>query len=333
MPVHLVYGDSFLVAGALKELRQEVGPPEVWEANCHYIAAAEASLGSVMPMCDAVPFLGERRLVVVEGALSAIERQPRGARSRPTSRGGAVSAGWDGLEAYVERMPPTTLLVFADGNLRGRNPLLERLRPLAQLKALPTPTGEALSRWVRTVTAAHGASIVPGAIGLLNRLVGPDLWALDNELEKLALYAAGAPISEAHVRELVTQAREASIFNLVDALVEGRATVALRASLRLRESGADFSYIVAMIARQLRQVLLARDLVDNGCPWSDVGQRLEVSAEFALRKTLEQARKHTRQGLVQLYEALLEADLAVKQGRTNEDLALELLLIRSPRPH
>ena len=329
MPVQVVYGDSFLVAGALKELKAQIGPSEVWEANFHQIAAADASLSSLMPVCDAIPFLAEKRLVLVEGALSALER--RDGRTGSRGRGAPTQAAstWEGLEDYVSRMPPTTSLVFADGAVRRGNPFLERLRPVAQVIELPTPNGEALARWVRTATTAKGGSINPGAIALLCRLVGPNLFALDGELEKLILYADGSSIEESHVRQLVSQAREASIFTVVDAILEGRSKIALNSAARLFEGGADFSYIVAMLARQLRLVLLARDFAEQGHSWPEVGRRLNIGAEFALRKTLDQAKRHSRPGLVRLYERLLEADLAVKQGKLEEEVALELLVAGS----
>ena len=333
MPVTVMYGDNFLVSAALKELKHQVGSPDVWQANCHQIAGASASVASLMPVCDALPFLADKRLVTVEGAISGSQSREGGAaRGRGRGQQGqrqSPDSAWDGLDTYVGRMPETTLLVFVEGPLRGHNPLLERLRPVAQIQEFPTPSGEGLARWVRSSVSDRSASIGPGAISLLSQLVGSNLWVMDGELEKLTLYAGGSTITEAHVRELVPQAREASIFNLVDALMEGRYSVALRALARLRSGGAEFSYIVSMLARQLRQVVLARDLLAQSHPPGEIGQRLNIGAEFAVRKTIEQARKHSHGGLVLLYEALLDADLAVKQGRMDEDLALELFISRA----
>ena len=149
---------------------------------------------------------------------------------------------------------------------------------------------------------------------------------MDNELEKLTLYAGDRPIEERDVRLLVPQSREASVFSAVDALLEGRSRVALELANRLREEGAELPYIVAMIARQLRLVTLARDLMDRGHKEKDIGTRLGLTYEFALKRTVEQARKHSWDSLRWLYGRLMEADLAVKQGRLDQDIALELLV-------
>ena len=335
-PAQVIYGDEFLVSTALRELQEEVGPVESREANCHRVSAPQANLSSISPMCNAMPFLAEKRLVMVTGALAEVEPSRAGGQRRGRSRASArssarVSEGsWEGLEGYLECMPPTTLLVFVDGPIRGGNPLLERLHAVAQVRELPTPNGEALSRWIRSRVGEKGCSIVPGAITLLSQLVGPNLRVLDNELEKLALYAGEESIVEAHVRELVPEMRETSVFNVVDAVLERRPAVALRATNRLSQGGAGFSEVIAMVSMQVRRVVLARHLLDSGLPQSEIGSRLNIGPDFVLRKTMQQARSHSPDGLAMLYEALLEADLAVKQGRMEEEVALQLLVTQVP---
>lgn len=324
MPVFIFHGDSFLTTEALEQLRSQVGPPELLEANSHRLSGEETTLGELQAICSALPFLAQNRLVVVEGLLGSFENRD------PRRRGGRRPAGhlakWEGLESYVGEMPPTTLLAFVDGSLRNNNPMLSRLGSKAQVQSYTAPRGEELARWTRNRAEMKGARITAGALRLLGQYVGGNLRVLDTELEKLALYADDGPIEEDHVRKLVPQVREASIFAAVDAILEGRPSVAMRLLQRLRVEGASLSYIQSMIARQLRLVTLAKDLLERGVAQSEMGGKLEIRAEFAVRKTLEQARKFSWNRLKTLYQRLLEMDLAVKEGRLDEDLALDLLV-------
>ena len=335
MPAHVLFGDGFLVSRALKELQGLVGSPDVLEANSHRIAGAQADLGQLTAVCGAVPFLAEHRLVTVEGLLSLYE--PAGGRRRGQGQEGRGNqrsmAEWDGLAGYVaQAMPPTTLLVFVDGRLSRGNPLLQQLWSEAEVKELSTPSGEVLARWVKEQVEAKGSRITPGAIRVLTQMVGGDLWTLDNEMEKLATFAVDRAIEEADVRLLVPEAREANIFAAVDALLDGKSAVALRAMHRLRDGGTEFPYIASMVARQLRLVTLARDLMDRGHGQKEIGERLGITYEFALKRTVGQARSHSWASLEWLYGKLLEADLAVKQGRTSQDVAVELLVSQVAGP-
>jgi DNA polymerase-3 subunit delta len=335
LSTHILYGDSFLVPQAFRVLTADAGAADLLEANRHQLQGNQIKPAELFNLCNALPFMDPRRLVVVEGLLAAQERRSVRGRGRskgtePTKR---TMGGWEELAKVVPQLPETTVLVFTDGPLSASNPLLRLLRPICQVQDLVAPSGEALARWVKGTTQRKAASISPAAIKRLTDLVGNDLWTLEQEIEKLSLYAFGRSIEERDVGELVPQVREANIFAAVDAMIEGRPGVALRLLHQLRQDGRDVSNIIAMVERQLRLLALTRDYMDKGVSQSDLGNRLGVSSQFVLRKTIEQARLLTQQDIARQYRRLLEADLAVKRGLMEPDLALELLVAeQAPRP-
>ena len=325
MPVHLLHGDGFLVPKRLAELIAEAGASDVLEANWHRLVGSQAKPGELLSMCNALPFMDDYRLVIVEGLLGTAESQGRG-RRRGSSAESGVAGQWQALGEAIPQMPDSTVLVFTDGVLSANNPLLRMLRPVAQVEELSAPSGEALSRWVKTTVEAKGASISPSANRSITDLVGNDLWTLDQELEKLALYCSGREIQESDVAEMVSQVREANIFIAVDAMIDGKPGVALRLLHQLKEDGKEAPQIIGMVERQLRLLALARDAIDRGAPQSELKGRLGTSSDFVVRKTAEQARRHAMPEIVWRYNRLLETDLAIKKGRLGPDLALELLV-------
>lgn len=326
MPAYIIYGDSFLVAQGLKKLIAETGAGSLLEANSHQVRGNQARLPELLSICNALPFLDTRRLVVVEGLLTTLETRSSRSRGRGSRQAASSAGGWEGLTQAIPQMPETTLLVFIDGPLSENNPLLRLLRPLAQAQQMNAPAGEALARWIKAQAQQKGAGISPAAINSLADLVGNDLWTLDRELEKLSLYAAGRNIEEEDVRDMVSQVKEANIFGAVDAMIEGKPGVALRLLRQLLQDGRDAQYIIGMVSRQLRLLALARELMEQGVAQRDMGTRLGINSQFALRKTVEQARRHSGPDISWRYQRLLEADLAIKRGRLGPDLALELLV-------
>ena len=321
MPAHLLYGDSFLVSQQLKRLSAEAGADSLLEANRHQLTGGQFNLPDLLAICNALPFMDSCRLIVVTGLLATLES--RGGRGR-----GARSLGeWEGLAAAVPLMPETTLLFFVDGGIADSNPLLRSLRNVSQVHHLQASTGESLARYVKDLAEEKGCGISPTAIRTLTDLVGNDLWTLDRELEKLSLYAAGRSIEERDIQELVAQVREASIFNAVDAMIDGRPEVALRLLQQLRQDGAALPYIISMVERQLRLVSLARYWGEQRIAPQELPGKLGVPP-FVARKTAEQARRNGWADLDRRYQRLLEADLAFKTGRVDsEDLALEMLVV------
>ena len=329
MPAHVLYGDSYLVPRALARLEAAEETEDLFDSNRHKLQGSQTDLAELLNVCNALPFMDARRMVLVEGLLGSLEGR-RSGRGRQRGGGARSSGPWEGLAAAISLMPDSTVLVFTDGDLGNANPLLKSLTPVAQVQPLPTPNGERLARWVKSSVEEKGGSISPTAIRSLTDMIGQDLWAIDREAEKLCLYTGGQRIEEHHVSEMVHQAREASIFTAVDAMIDGRQRVALQLLHQLRQDGRDASYVVAMVERQLRLLALARDAMDEGVRQGDLGRRIGVSNDFVLRKTVDQARRHSFADITYRYERLLEADLAIKTGRMEPDLALELLAADQP---
>ncbi len=324
MPAWVVFGDSFLVRQRMASLELEHGADGIMEANRHRMQGNQVSPQELLSTCQAIPFLDVMRLVQVDGLLAAAESRSGGGRGR---RGGNNAAeAWQVLAEAIPGMPDTTLLLLSDGPLNANNPLLRSLRPVCSVEELTAPRGEQLARWIKETAEAKGAAISPAAIRSMSDLVGSDLWTLEQELEKLSLYATGREIGENDVRLMVSQVREASIFEAVDAMIDGRSQVALRLLAQLRDDGREPQYIIAMVERQLRLLALAQDSIERRLPQNELKRALGTSSDFVVRKTMEQARRHSRQDIAWRYDRLLEADLSIKQGRVEPDLALELLV-------
>jgi DNA polymerase-3 subunit delta len=329
--IFLFYGaDDYSIREAVRALQEAVGGPEVRDANTTRLAGGEATPGHLVGLCAAVPFLADRRLIIVEGLLASLEgaRFAGGAAEAQETGSRGAAGRWRGLAATLQGMAPTTDLLFLDGPLRRNNPLFRDLAPVAQVREFTPLSGAELGRWILGRAAQRGVSISPGAVRLLVDLLGPDLWAQSNEMEKLTLYCGERGIGEGEVEELVAPAREARIFSAVDAVMEGNSHTALHLVSRLLNTGVGVFYILSMLARQVRQVLLAQEMLQHRLPSAELGSRLGITAPYALRKTLEQARRATPDEMRRMHGLMLETDVAIKTGELGERLALELLVGR-----
>ena len=324
MPAHVIYGDSFLVAERRRRVKAAAGAADLMDSNRHVISAGRARPDEVLAICNSLPFLDTMRLVEIEGVLSTQQGSGEGRRSgrRPATATGS----WTHLADAVPALPDTTVLIFVDGDVQQNNPLLRTLSAHCTVHREATPNAQALLQWIKQRAEDKGSSSTPPAMQVLAELVGGDLWTIDRELEKLSLYATGRSISDTDVRAMVPYAQEANIFAAVDSIMDGRPGAALRSVMQLIEGGQEPLYIIAMIERQLRLIALARDLSDRGVSQPDLGRRMGTNSDFVVRKTLGQARRLTLPQIRSRYHRVLESDLAIKQGRLEPALSLQLLV-------
>ncbi len=329
MPAHVIYGDSFLVAQAVRRVRRDAGADDLMDSNRHRLVAAQSQPQEVLAICNSLPFLDTVRLVEIEGALATQETSGgRGSagRGRSTRRQSGQPSGWTQLADAIPQLPDSTVLVLIDGEVNDNNALLRAFAEHSQVHKQAAPTGQGLSQWIKQTAEAKGASIAPPAILAIAEMVSNDLWTLDRELEKLSLYAAGREITESDVRALVPYAQEANIFAAVDSIMDRRPGNALRMLTQLMEEGREPLYIIAMIERQLRLIALARDLTERGVVQPELGRRMGANSDFVVRKTLGQARRMSMPEISHKYQRVLESDLAIKQGRLEPAVSLELLV-------
>ena len=321
--------DSFTLHEALAELKAELDGDGMLATNTAAFEGSQVRPDELLAVCGTVPFMGAHRLVLVEGLLTRFEA-PRGRRRAAGARAGSPDrqalGPWRDLPAALEGLPPSTSLVFIDGDISEKNPLLQLLSPIVQVRRFSNVGQRDLPGWIEARARRDGVDISPAAVRLLADLVGNDLWALSQELKKLTLYAAERQVNEDDVRALTVAARETSVFTLVDAVVEGRPEQALRVLEQLLDQGAAAPYLLAMITRQYRNLLLTKEMQGQRRPQQEIGQRLNISSRFALGKVLEQAARYPPARLEPAYRRLLEADASIKAGIYRDELALELLV-------
>jgi len=215
---------------------------------------------------------------------------------------------------------------LVEGNLTNGNPLLRELTPQAVVKSFPLLRDAQLRQWTQRRVVEEGGSISAQAVDLLAKLVGSNLWIMASEINKLVLFTSGRRIGTDDVRAVGSYTQQASVFAMVDAIVEFKVEAAEQLLQRLLQSGAAPVYLLVMLARQIQMIARARELSSQGKPKVEIQRKLGLPSEYALRKTLEQANRYSLPRIKQVYHRLLEADLSIKRGKYDAELALNILV-------
>lgn len=316
--LYIFFGpDNFSLQSRLREIKSEGDDPSSLEINTTHLDGRKLALAELANACNTLPFLGQKRLVIVEGLL---ERFDSKASKQPAWK------EWQSLDTCVDQMPLSTVLVLVDGQVKPTNPLLKKLTSRATVQSFPLLKGKRTCEWIRARVAEQGAKISPRATDLLAEFSGDDLWVLSNEIDKLVLHAEGQVIQEQDVKHLTSYVREANIFATVDAVLERRADKAALLVHQLLSQGEAVPHIMFMIARQLRLIVRANDLASRGTGASEIASRLGLSPNYPMDKLLKQGTSYSPERLLQVFRKLVETDTAIKTGRYRDDFALDLLV-------
>jgi DNA polymerase-3 subunit delta len=311
--------DEFTRAERVAELRQRLGPPEMVDLNTTWLDGRAVTLGELRHACEAIPFLADRRLVLVTGLLTRLgEGEGRGER-----------AFLERLLDLLPRLPETTRLVFIEGGaLSDSHPVLRLAREHERgyARRFEPPAPKALPRWIVRRVQKYQGRIEPPAAARLAQAVGSDLRLLDQEIRKLVTYVGPeGVITAADISRLVPYVQQAVIFDLVDALGRRDGRVAVSALQRLLEEGESPMGILAMIVRQFRLLVQVKELRQAGENPASIARALGLHP-FPARKLYAQAANFTADQLERIYRHLLETDLQIKRGELAVEAALDLLV-------
>jgi len=278
----------------------------------------QLSLSGLILHCSTIPFLGQKRMVIVEGLLSRFETKRKESKSE--------GEDWQAIADYVDEMPSTTVLVLLDGPVSKANPLLKKIITKALVEEFPQLKGARLQQWIQTRVHSQGSSISPKASELLATFSGENLWIVANETDKLLTYTDGRRIEEKDIQLLTSYSREANVFAMTDALIEKRPAVAIKLLHQLMNEGAAVTYLLFMITNQVRLMLRAKDLVTQRMPAADIAAHLGLSPKYPMDKLLRQSASYADCRLLEVYQKLLDTDVSIKTGKQKDSLALDLLV-------
>ncbi len=317
--LHIFLGtDEFSMEEAIGDLKSLIDSPELMDANIMRTKASDTSPGELYAISNTMPFMASRRLVIVEGLIEVLSKISNNKQEKGT--GVSNPSDWSAFIEALEILPETTELVIVDvdDGKRRNNPWLQRLSKIGTVKRFDELLSRDLHKWITERAVRKDLKISRGGILLLSDMIGPNLRLLDNELEKLSLYANGEFLTEEQIRLLVVHVREMSIFEVVDSMLESRFDDALKALANLHKKD-SVGNVISMLSRQIRLILIAKDLHTQGLKIQEIGERIGITSRFLLDKLRKQSSRYSYQKMKGLHSGLLDLDLAIKTGRTKEN--------------
>lgn len=315
--IYHLYGDDRLAMEEfIRSLKEKLGPEANAAMNVQHFDGSRFDFSTFEESCLSIPFLTQRRIVV----LDHIEKLPK-------------DKNWlEGFYSLLNDLPLSTALVMTEHRERTSSKRKPSVHPIARWvsehpevsysRNCSIPQGDDFIRWIQARCSDLGGAISTDAARLLASWVIEDPLQADQETRKLIAYVdSSREISVEDVQNLTPFQSQTDIFALVDAIGERNGGQAQRLLVRLLEDE-DPGYAFAMIVRQFRLLLIAREAIDRGQP---IGDSLSLPA-FVLRKLEAQTRSFSDIELRQIYSRLLEIDLGSKTGTIDLEVGLDTLI-------
>ena len=297
-------------AATLQSLRKAILPEGMEELNESVMDAPATD--AVIAACETLPFLADKRLVIV--------------REHPALTGRADAD--DRLLSYISNVPDSAVLVFlCRGKADARKKLYGAIKKVGGIVSFAPLSDAELNAWIVKTFVGLGKSVTPQTASVLAFTVGSDTALLRREIEKLAALAGDRDtVTEEDVHAVATRSVECTVFEMVDAVVAGQQGKAFGLLRDMLTTGSDRLGILAMLLRQFRLMQHIKIMQFEKLAAGEIKQRLGI-APFAAERCMRQASGYTGGQVKKAVQICLNAEYKVKSGGWNQEGALESAML------
>ena len=319
--------DPFAMERIVKDLCARVSEdPAMADLNTTRLDGRTASNEEIRTATDSLPFLANRRLVVLVHPFFKLG--PEAARQR--------------FLALLEKLPETTgLVLLVEDRPLGQS--WETLKPdhwlikwLAQTKQphlireCLLPRQSDMPNWVRKEAEKQGGQFTSQAALALANHTANDTALASQEITKLLTYVDfKRPVDAEDVEECSAAGGQVDVYKMVDAIANGDCNTALRMLHGLLEEKDAITLFNRMVD-QFRKLLQIREILDEGGGVSQVIQDVE-QRKWLAPKLVDQARRFSMAELAVIYHRLVEMDQDTKTSQMPLDLAMDTLIVELGR--
>ena len=259
-PVYLLFGeDGYFVNEAFKKLVNSLVPEEDRTLNLEVFKGEKLDLDSVITGLSSYPFLAGHKVVAIVD------------QDFPTS----TTPGFDSLlECIAKNIPPQNhLIITTSKSVDKRTVLFKKIKEIGEILAFEEE--DAKDRYsnlldnVNEKVNSEGKKLTREAFDRLIERTGFDSRLIFGEIEKLLNFTGDKKVIEkSDVDAVVPLTKQQVIFTLLDAISIKNKKTAFDILERLLIEGEAAIKINFMIARQVRLLLQAKELLGTEHPKS-----------------------------------------------------------------
>lgn len=307
-PVYLLYGDERYLRRQYKEkLRAALCAPED-TMNSHLYEGKNPPVGEIIDLAETLPFFAERRTILIENS-------------------GLFKSGGEQMAEYLNGQNGSTVFIFAESEVDKRSKLFKTVTAKGCAVEFSAQDENTLKRWVAGILKREGKKITENTVQQFLTKTGTDMENIYMELEKLICYCMDKDVVEAEDVEAVCTTRITShIFDMVDAIADKRSKAALQLYYDLLALKEPPMRILFLIARQCNILLQVKAMKGKGLSNKEMASDIGVPP-FAVNKYLAQAGKFKTAVLKNAVIKCVDAEEAVKTGRMNDVMSVEMLIL------
>ena len=342
--------DDHQVKQRAKELCEKLSPANDWALEIldgwvDTVDATIAILGKTLEALQTPSLFGDKKLVWLKNVTFLSDL--------PFQRSDTVQEAIAGLITLLEKgvLPEITFLLSAPKPDKRRT-AYKQLEKLCQTEVFDLPAANQKKNWenqgahfLETLFKNWNKRIEPRAADYIVQLCGADTRILQNEAEKVYLYAAEEPtITLHHAEQIVSPSSEESLWTWCDAVIENRFDRAITLLRQLQFQEENPMGLLINLSHHIRLIVQCRILLDKKwlmatsaytTKWKPEAETIftrnqenKLPSPFRIARVANQAAKQPLSHWLNYFETIFQTYLNFFDSGADPYQKLELLLLQ-----
>lgn len=310
--VYLLYGEeAYLRLQYRDKLKKALVPPDD-TMNYHYFEGKNINPLELIDLAETMPFFADRRVIFVENS-------------------GFFKKSADQLADYLKEPAPTAAFVFVETEVDKRSRMFKAVKDTGRAVEFGAQNEATLKKWILVMLKKEGKRISEPTLNYFLQKTGTDMENIRRELEKVFCYTLERDvITESDIDAVCIRQVNNQIFDMVEAIALRRQKQALKLYYDLLSLKEPPMRILFLVGRQFNLLMQVKELKKKGYDDKRIGEKTGLHG-FIVKKYVSQASRFSMKELKEALTACVEADEAVKTGKMNDVMSVELLIIRYSR--
>ncbi|HWR42772.1 DNA polymerase III subunit delta [Sporomusa sp.] len=326
-PSYLIYGEeTYHMRQVEQALINCVVAPEDRDMNL-IVFESDPPVAELVNTIETIPFLGGKNLIIVRNtALFSAGRKSSSEEAQDKA-----DPSTERLLNLFGNMPSYSHVVFITTDKADkRRKIYKSLEKNGLVLEAAPLKGKDLRGWLTERLAELKIKMATDAqehlLAAVSMMPQVSLDFINNELEKVILYTADKTlITRQDLLQILSAVPEVSIFAMVEALSQRQTPQAIALLREELAAGEHPVRILALLARQIRQLWQVKELLNKGYGSREVAESLKVPG-FIGEKLAKQSRVFNGAKLKAAMLSLAAADRDLKSSRTGP-VVLEKIII------
>lgn len=306
---YLLFGEESYLRQQYKEKLIKALNPQEDTMNFTRYEGKGIEVREMIDLCETMPFFAECRVILVENS-------------------GFFKNKCEELADYMKTLPDYIRMIFVEEEVDKRSRMYKAVKAQGRVTEFTRQDEKSLMRWAAGILGREGRKIKTSDMELFLTKTGTDMGNIRMELEKLIAYTQGRDVVTSSDIEAVCTTQTANkIFDMVRAVTEKNQKRALELYYDLLTLKEPPMRILFLLAKQFHQLFLSKKMAEEGLSQPEIASRLGVPS-FVARNIMACARAYSAEELQKAEEDFVEAEEAVKTGRLQDLLSVELLIVK-----